>query len=443
LNQALGTSHCPTSQAASHASLPLQAVSVIPVSDPEEASMTVSNSLETKSTRTSGRSNASSKALFDLIWIVVWFTLAACQGFVTVKCLLIYPKVLADQFVFKNFVVLKMFIGAVGSSMLVQGTMSIKTPELFAATRGRSKKSYGLLRVTFGLALLGMGMAIAGSGPTMLAPGLGGRVRSAWGLLLGGILATALIGFMDKTFTGWQLPYYVDAKPLRKAPDLASAEGELIAPVLVEEVLGMSYATVSLTLGLWLVAVGLLLEVFIDFRTDVEQYGGPLACEYPASVFAWPAWPPLLAGVWTGLEQVPVRMISRTGLGGSSSLITVVSTFTCGRIWPKRTIFHNCYQLVQNYVWVLTFAMLASFTSGTEELQMTTQPITDGFTALRMASGMFLCIFGSLFAGGCTCGHGVTGISELNIESWVGGATIFAAAIATRCIMVFGLGVEH
>jgi len=94
-------------------------------------------------------------------------------------------------------------------------------------------------------------------------------------------------------------------------------------------------------------------------------------------------------------------------------------------------------------VWVLAAAMLASFTGGTRELEMTTQPITDGFTGLRMAGGMFLCMFGSLFAGGCTCGHGVTGISELNAESWVGGATIFAAAIATRCIMVFGLGIEY
>lgn len=277
----------------------------------------------------------------------------------------------------------------------------------------------------------------------MLAPSLGARVTSAWGLLIGGLLAALLVGTMDKVFTAKKLPYYVDAKPLRSAPSSDQDPGDLIKPVLIDEFLGKPYWLVALILGSLMLLVGVMLEVFINFRKDVEQYGGPLAAEYPSSVFDWPAWPPLLAGVGTGLGQVPMRMVSRVGMGGSSSLITVSSTLTCGVIWPKRTIFHNCYQLVHNYGWVLAATALASYSGGTVDLDMTNQPLTDGFSGLRMCAGMFLCMFGSLFAGGCTCGHGVTGISELNFESMVGGATIFGAAIATRCVMVFGLGIEY
>jgi len=192
-----------------------------------------------------------------------------------------------------------------------------------------------------------------------------------------------------------------------------------------------------------MIVVGILLEVFIDYKDDLKKYGGPFDEEYPSNIFDYPAWPPLLSGICSGLSQLPLRMISAAGLGGSGSLVTVVSTLTFNKTWPNRHIFHKPFQFVHNFVWVLVGAVIASFTLGTSQLDETLQPITDGFSVPRACIGMFLCMFGSLFAGGCTCGHGVTGISELNVESWIGGGTIFAAAIVTRCILVFGVGVDY
>jgi len=40
-------------------------------------------------------------------------------------------------------------------------------------------------------------------------------------------------------------------------------------------------------------------------------------------------------------------------------------------------------------------------------------------------------LFGSRAAGGCTCGHGISGMSELSLQSVVGTMGIFGGAIVT------------
>ena len=98
---------------------------------------------------------------------------------------------------------------------------------------------------------------------------------------------------------------------------------------------------------------------------------------------------------------------------------------------------------MHNYVWVLFGAVLARMMNTSWALDDTSQPLTSGFAPMRMAAGAFLAVVGARVAGGCTCGHGVSGTSELSVESFVGAGAIFGAAIATRCIMVFIFDIDY
>jgi len=129
-----------------------------------------------------------------LAWATLWAVAGVFQGFVYVKCLIPYPKVLADQFIFKNCIVLKMFISAVGFAMIFQSGMAHLVPEQFKKSRSYGQDKFGFVRVAVGTTVLGVGMAIAGNGPTMVGPAIGGFVKTSWALVLGALLAAILIG---------------------------------------------------------------------------------------------------------------------------------------------------------------------------------------------------------------------------------------------------------
>lgn len=139
-------------------------------------------------------------------------------------------------------------------------------------------------------------------------------------------------------------------------------------------------------------------------------------------------------------------MVTGDGLGGATSFAIVVSTLSCGWLSPGNSIcesLSNAWQVVYNYVFALAGAALAVVMNSSFALDETDQPLTAGFSPMRMALGGFLVIAGARVAGGCTCGHGVSGTSELSIESFVGAGAIFGGAILTRCIMVFVLGINY
>lgn len=374
-----------------------------------------------------------------LAWATLWAVAGVFQGFVYVKCLIPYPKVLADQFIFKNCIVLKMFISAVGFAMIFQSGMAHLVPEQFKTSRSYGQDKFGFVRVAVGTTVLGVGMAIAGSGPTMVGPAIGGFVKTSWALVLGALLAAILIGLVDKICSSRGFSQTFSPQP---------GVNPLVMEALIEKLIGknLSYKILAAGMGLFMVVVAIVLELIFDFKDDAAKYGGVLAQEYPSSIFDYPAWPPILAGLAVGFGQLPVRMATTESMGGASSYFVISSTLTGGWLSPNSSILKslkNAWQPIYNYGFVLAGAMLARLVNSDWALDETRQPLTDGFPAMRMFVGAFLAICGSRFAGGCTCGHGVSGTSELSIESFIGAACIFGGAIATRCIMFFALDIEY
>jgi hypothetical protein len=373
-----------------------------------------------------------------LVWLFAWAAVGLVEGFVVTKSLVPYPKVLADQFVFQNCIVLKMFMSAVGFSMLAQSAMASLSPEHFTKSRFYGQNKFGYGRVTLGAAILGVGMAIAGSGPTMIAPAMGGSVETAWWLVIGALAAAMFVGLTDKACERYQFAT-LSGKP---------QAGPLTLEALVERCINKkcSYTVVAGAVGSFLVAAAIVLEAIFNFQADARKYGGVLEHQYPASILNSPAWPPTLAGLVIGAGQVPVRMITSDGMGGATSCAVVISTLSCGWLSSDASLFKafsNGWQIVYNYGWVLGGAVLARLLNTSWALDETTQPLTNGFQPAMMTVGAFLAVTGARIAGGCTCGHGVSGTSKLSIESFVGAGAIFGAAIATRSVIVFVLDTNY
>uniref|UniRef100_A0A7S1QFW4 Sulphur transport domain-containing protein n=1 Tax=Neobodo designis TaxID=312471 RepID=A0A7S1QFW4_NEODS len=311
------------------------------------------------------------------------------------------PVSITGQMVFKLWIVLKMFMSAVGASMVCQGLLNLAMQHEFDRSRVYKKKRAGFLRVIAGSATLGVGMALGGSGPTMLPSQIGGGVSTAWVTLLGALAGGVVFSIIDKF-----------------APSIfANPEGDEMM-TLDTKVVNFRYELLSVPIGFVLVGVCVGLEFALPQSDDEKAIGlGPLP------------WYPTAAGAIVGVGQVPMRLIAGHGQGGSTSLMTVIGTLTCGVLAPAHRLvsFQQAWQFA--FVWVGT--TLGSLASS----QINNFPYPEGVSYWRAAVGGFLMLFGARVAGGCTCGHGVSGFAELSLESAVAAICIFGFGIATGFVI--------
>mmetsp|Transcript_17169 Transcript_17169/g.41317 ORF Transcript_17169/g.41317 Transcript_17169/m.41317 type:complete len:392 (-) Transcript_17169:413-1588(-) len=360
-------------------------------------------------------------------WFVPWAVMGFLEGFVFQKVAVVYPAILADQFVFRNWVVMKFFLSAVGFSMLSQAIFATVAPELMASSMDYGKTVYGSPRVVLGCTLLGAGMAVAGSGPSMFVPAAGASVGNSGWLFLGGFLAALGVGIAD-LFTP------VTGKG-RESMDLS-----LPAVIKSKAHKDVRYGGVAVVMGMGLVAATVVLEVVVPYKEDLERYGGAFALEYPDNPLEHPAWPPIVVGLTVGLAQIPVRLISGDGLGTATSFTIAVATLSWGKLSPGKGLQESRKNWWQPLfiLFILVGAVVAGVLGpelvGAED---DGRLLEEGFKAWVTGVGGFLCILGARIAGGCTCGHGVSGTSELSLESFVGAGAIFGAAIVTRCVIEY------
>lgn len=87
-------------------------------------------------------------------------------GFLMQKGQVFAPQIVAAQFTFESFIMLKMFLAAAASSMIVQICNSFLNPEYFITTRKAAKVD--TWRTILGGSILGAGMFVAGSCPGMI-----------------------------------------------------------------------------------------------------------------------------------------------------------------------------------------------------------------------------------------------------------------------------------
>jgi hypothetical protein len=314
------------------------------------------------------------------------------------------PNAIVGQMTFKSWVVMRMFLSAVGASMVLQGAMDVVVPSFFVETRGARYNRQGYARNAIGGALLGAGMAIAGTGPTILPAMIGAGTGNAWvaalGFLAGGLAFYAL----DRV---WLHKYHIEVDEKKDK-------------LVVDEIVGTRYYKLALPLG----------ALFFGAASALEFALAPRANDEPKLQVGKLLLPTVAVGAVIGLNQIAYRFIAHHGQGGSSAVMVMLSALTWGKIAPGS--FPNAWPRVWQlaFVWggtLLGAAWSARATAGETRA-------APGLSPLRAALGGFLAVFGSRIAGGCTCGQGITAVSELSLEGFVTAAAIFGGGIATAVI---------
>lgn len=167
------------------------------------------------------------------------------------------------------------------------------------------------------------------------------------------------------------------------------------------------------------------------------------------SVLRQKAWSPYVAGVVIGLLQIPTFLLMDTALGASSSFVTVaahvaalvdpsvdgIKYFTSHMSGAK-----NWWQ-VAVVVGIALGALISMRLSGARR-----QPVSPvwqramGTSSLGARApvaflGGFIMLLGARIAGGCTSGHGISGIAQLSVGSTVAVAAMFAGGIAAALLL--------
>lgn len=167
------------------------------------------------------------------------------------------------------------------------------------------------------------------------------------------------------------------------------------------------------------------------------------------SILTEKSWSPYVAGAVIGLLQIPTFLLMDTALGASSSFVTVAAhiasivdpgvdkvKYLASHMWGAK----NWWQ-VAIVVGIALGAFISMKLSGAR--RETISPIwarTMGTTSLSARApiaflGGFIMLFGARIAGGCTSGHGISGMAQLSAGSTVAVAAMFAGGILTALLM--------
>ncbi len=161
------------------------------------------------------------------------------------------------------------------------------------------------------------------------------------------------------------------------------------------------------------------------------------------------AWSPYVAGLIIGLLQIPTFLLMDTALGASSSFVTVAAhiaalfdsritetKYLASHMWGAK----NWWQ-VAVVVGIALGAFVSMKLSGAKRNVIS--PVWASATGATTLSGRaplafvagFIMLFGARIAGGCTSGHGISGIAQLSVGSTLAVAAMFTGGIMTAMLL--------
>jgi hypothetical protein len=160
------------------------------------------------------------------------------------------------------------------------------------------------------------------------------------------------------------------------------------------------------------------------------------------------AWSPYLAGAGIGLLQIPAFLALGTALGASSSYVTgavsiaelVDPAITQIRYAAAHLSGAKTWWQVALVVGIALGAFLSSRLSGARRRGVAAvwARVAPGGAAGRFAmafGGGFIMLLGARIADGCTSGHGISGMAQLALGSFIAVGAMFAGGIATAMLM--------
>ena len=126
-------------------------------------------------------------SLFFLI--ILGLTMGLVFGVALEKSRVMEPGVLVGQFQFRNFIMLKMFLAATATGLVVLAVLN----GLFDVPLHPKAAAWG--PVIIGGLILGAGIALAGACPGTALAQLGAGYKDAWAIVAGGIAGAMVYGY--------------------------------------------------------------------------------------------------------------------------------------------------------------------------------------------------------------------------------------------------------
>jgi len=247
---------------------------------------------------------------------------------------------------------------------------------------------------------------------------LGAGVSQAILVMSGGLLAAALHSYFESKIR----PFGVLGCPAKEN-------------CTVDRKLKMSYSRVAAPLFVCLVLAIAALEFFFPWKTELDPKVSALN-DHATSVLRMRAWPPYVAGMIVGMLQLPAMFALTVTLGSASSYATAAINLIY--VVNHRVVESSSFMTSLRTgiaLWQPTYlfgAMIGAFISSSLSGSWGSVPSLNPVAAVL---GGFLLIMGSRLAGGCTSGHGISGMAQLSSLSFVAVPVMFMGAISTAFIL--------
>ncbi|MCJ1392494.1 hypothetical protein MMC18_005361 [Xylographa bjoerkii] len=314
-----------------------------------------------------------------------------------------FPAVITSQMYLQDFHMLKVFLVASASSALVVPTLSALGLASFAPRSPSTIQLFSPYDANIiGGFLLGAGMMISGACPGTVFPQVATGISSGFFTLAGAVLGGIL-------WTGYGFK-------LKIAPSSAPAKMASSSPPTLQSQLKLSRTQALVAYE----GVCLALVLFITFL-------GPQT-SLPPTI-------PIVGGLLIGGTQASSLLLTTNPLGTSSSFeeaghwfwytwqaLTGSDQLKAALKKPStRSMTFVCGVMVGSWA----FAQLAT------EYLLTGRTLDESssISALNAFAGGCMMIFGARLAGGCTSGHGISGMATMGVASFVSVASMFAGGI--------------
>ncbi len=175
--------------------------------------------------------------------VVVGLGMGMAFGLALEKSRVFEPGMIVGQMRLDNFIMLKVFLSAVATGLVVLSAL-----QGFGLIKLAPKATLYLADIGGGL-LLGVGITLAGACPGTILAQIGAGYRDAWLTLLGGLAGAAAFGYAEPSLRPW----------------LAGGPGKLT----LEAMLGLPFWAVALPFAAVIVAGLWLLETLRPWRGDL------------------------------------------------------------------------------------------------------------------------------------------------------------------------------
>ncbi|XP_048734138.2 uncharacterized protein LOC125650156 [Ostrea edulis] len=336
-------------------------------------------------------------------------------GFAIEKGKVYEPLVVKNQMLLSQFVMLKMFLSGIITGMFVMSLLSMlpltRNQYLGAkSTFVKGLRDKGFLTVLTGGALLGMGMAVAGSCPGVVLAQIGSGTQNSIYTLLGALFGTLLYGILEPVVTDLMRPEH-------------SIRFQFLYNLYGSPFFVMALPTAAVfSMVVFTLELAYPWEEEISITDSVYQSSSWITC---------PAWPPYLSGVVVGSLQIPTVLVMGDTLGASSSFCTITSQFFLHKSTKRLSPYLLKFQTGFPNWWQVVFVLSSIFGAFLSSMLSGTYGTVAGASVVQSFVGGALILFGARLGGGCTSGHGLSGIGLLNSLSIASMMAMFVGGTLT------------